>query len=94
MEIATTKLSPNGQLVIPQEIREDAHIKPGERFLVISENKNIFLKVMAKEDIKEEIQEMQDIREAEENLRKGEFIEIDGKKSAKEIVKILERHKW
>ncbi len=93
MEIATTKLSPNGQLVIPQEIREDAHIKAGERFIVISEGKNLFLKPMTNEDIKEEIQEMQDMREAEEQFRKGEYIEIDGNKSAEEIDKILMKAK-
>ncbi len=39
-----------------------------------------------KKDIKEEIQDM---REAEEDFREGRYITIDSKKSAEEIDKIL-----
>jgi hypothetical protein len=48
---------------------------------------------MTNEDIKEEIQEMQDMREAEEDFREGRYIEIDSGVGAEERDKILMKAK-
>jgi len=48
MEVAITKISQNGQVVIPSEIRKDAGIKPSTKFIVFSENGNILLKQIKK----------------------------------------------
>jgi len=43
-DIATTKLSSKGQVVIPENIRKKLKLKPGTRFIVIGENDVIILK--------------------------------------------------
>mgnify|MGYP001606270189 CR=1 FL=1 len=39
-----TKLSSKGQVVIPQEIREDLHLEEGTPFLVVAQKNSILLK--------------------------------------------------
>ena len=91
-----TKISSRGQLVIPQEIREDAQVKPDTKFIVFNEDDYIILKPIKKEikDLKEEMEELKEVKEADEQLKKGEFLKISGNKSVEEITNILERHKW
>ena len=40
----TTTISSKGQLIIPAEIREALHIKPGTRFAVLCEGNHIILR--------------------------------------------------
>jgi AbrB family looped-hinge helix DNA binding protein len=51
MEISITKMSPNGQIVIPVEIRRDAGIKPSTKFIVFNEGGNILLKQLRKKSL-------------------------------------------
>jgi AbrB family looped-hinge helix DNA binding protein len=44
MEIEITKMTSKGQIVIPQDIREKAGIKEGERFFVYNQDDTIVLK--------------------------------------------------
>ena len=44
MEIEITKMTSKGQVVIPQDIREDKKIKAGEKFLVYDLDDSIILK--------------------------------------------------
>ncbi len=44
MEIEITKMTSKGQIVIPQDIREKAGIKEGERFFVYDSGRSIILK--------------------------------------------------
>ena len=44
MEIEITKLTSKGQVVIPQDIRENKKIKAGEKFLVYDLDDSIILK--------------------------------------------------
>jgi len=41
---ATTKMSSKGQVVIPEDIRESLHLKPGSQFVVAGENDVVILK--------------------------------------------------
>lgn len=43
-KLEVTSLSSRGQVVIPQDIREELHLKTGEKFVVIGENGTIILK--------------------------------------------------
>ena len=53
MNIEITKMTSKGQVVIPQDIRENNKIKEGEKFLVYEMNNNIILKrVKGLEDTK------------------------------------------
>jgi AbrB family looped-hinge helix DNA binding protein len=49
-KLATTKLSSRGQVVIPEEIRHQMHLKPGDQFVVFSENDVVVLKVITRLD--------------------------------------------
>ena len=43
-KLEITSLSSRGQVVIPQTVREQLHLKVGEKFVVIGENGTILLK--------------------------------------------------
>ena len=45
-EIATTKMSSKGQVVIPEEIRKRLGLKPGSQFVVVGENDMVILKTI------------------------------------------------
>lgn len=50
-EIATTKLSSRGQVVIPEEIRRRLGLKPGVQFVVIGEGDVVVLKAIQPPDM-------------------------------------------
>ena len=43
-ELATTKMSSQGQIVIPEEIRKKLKLKTGSRFMVLGEKDVVILK--------------------------------------------------
>lgn len=43
-KLDVTTLSSRGQVVIPQDIREDLHLRTGEKFVIIGEEDTIVLK--------------------------------------------------
>lgn len=45
-EVATTKMSSKGQIVIPEEIRKRLGLQPGSRFVVIGEDDTVILKMI------------------------------------------------
>lgn len=45
--LATTKMSSKGQIVIPEGIRKQLKLKPGSQFVVIGQNDVIILKVIS-----------------------------------------------
>jgi AbrB family looped-hinge helix DNA binding protein len=51
MEISVTKLSRNGQIVIPSEIRNAAKLKPSTKFIVLTKDGDIILKKLNVEDV-------------------------------------------
>jgi len=44
---ATTRLSSRGQVVIPEEVRNDLGLKEGDQFVVIGQGDAVILKVIA-----------------------------------------------
>jgi AbrB family looped-hinge helix DNA binding protein len=46
-EIATTKMSSKGQVVIPEEIRKRLDLKPGSQFVVVGEKDTVILKTIS-----------------------------------------------
>lgn len=46
VQLATTKLSSRGQVVIPEEIRDRLGLEPGVRFAVIGEGDVVVLKAL------------------------------------------------
>lgn len=46
-EIASTRLSTKGQVVIPESIREQLHLETGTQFVVVAEGDVVVLKVIS-----------------------------------------------
>jgi AbrB family looped-hinge helix DNA binding protein len=91
MELAMTKMSQNGQIVIPLEIRKSAGIKPSAKFMVMSEGNNIMLKLVNEEAFKEEMKIMKIIAKAEQQIKEGKVTLIDTSMSNEEIDKMLRK---
>ena len=89
MEVAITKLSQNGQVVIPSEVRKDAGIKPSTQFLVFNEDGNILLKQIKKESLKDDMILIDKIRKSEDEIKRGKFVKVDTKMSEEEIDDLL-----
>lgn len=89
MEIALTKMSKNGQVVIPAEIRKDAKISPFSKFIIFNNKGNIMLKLIKKEELEEEMRLIQTIKSSEEEIKKGNIIKADSSMTAEEIDRVL-----
>ena len=91
MEVSITKMSENGQVVIPAEIREDAGIKPKTKFIVFNQSGNILLKQINKEALSKDMEIIERIERSEEQISKGKFVKADTKMSDNEIDDLLMR---
>jgi len=89
MEVSITKLSENGQVVIPAEIRRDAGIKPSTKFLVFNEGGNILLKMIRKETLARDIHLIEAIERSEEQISRGKSVKADTSMSDEEIDDLL-----
>lgn len=80
MELEITKLGERGQVVIPQDIRNQLHLKKGEKFLVVrSDSKIIFeplrkLKAKIVDELKEDIIDMKLAEKGIKEIEKGEYV--------------------
>ena len=91
MEVAITTMSQNGQIVIPSGIRKEAGLKPLSKFIIINEGKNILLRHLNEEALKEEMEFMRSLARAEEDIKTGRVIVADTKMSTKMILKLLKK---
>ena len=89
MDVAITKISQNGQVVIPSEIRKDAGIKPSTKFLVFNQDGNILLKQIRKETLMKDIQLIEKIQIGEEQIKKRRTVKADTSMSEEEIDDLL-----
>lgn len=89
MEIAITKMSKNGQVVIPSEIRNDANIKPSTKFIVFNEGGNILLKQLRKETLTKDMGIIGKIQRSEEQISSNKSIKANNKMSDEEIDDLL-----
>jgi AbrB family looped-hinge helix DNA binding protein len=89
LEVSITKMSQNGQIVIPSEIRRDAGIKPSTQFLIFNEDGNILLKQINSDSLKEDLLLIDKIRRSNDEIKKGKFVKADTSMSDEEIDKLL-----
>lgn len=89
MEVSITKISENGQVVIPSEIRKDAGIKPSTKFLVFNEGGNILLKMIRKETLVRDIHLIEAIERSEEQISSGKAVKANTSMSDEEIDDLL-----
>jgi AbrB family looped-hinge helix DNA binding protein len=85
MGIGITKISQNGQIVIPAEIRELLGIEPADRFLVISEGDDIVLRKIKKKSRKKELIELMD--SIHDDIEKRGITREDLEKAIQEVRK-------
>ena len=87
MDIAITKMSSKGQIVIPAEMRED--IKEGEKLLIIRDKKHILLRKASEMDkqLKEDLEFARRTEEAWKRYDKGEFRTMTKEQFLKELKK-------
>jgi len=89
MEVAITKMSPNGQVVIPSEIRKDAGISPSTKFIIFNKDGNIMLKQINKDNLIKDIDTLEKIGRSEEQIKKGKFTKANTKMKDEEIDALL-----
>lgn len=89
MEVSITKMSRNGQVVIPSDIRKDAGIGPSTKFLVFNEGGNILLRQLKKERLAEDIELINKVINSEEQIKKGKYVKASTKMKDEEIDDIL-----
>ena len=89
MEVAITKMSQNGQIVIPAEIRKDAGITPSTKFIVFNEGRNIMLKQINQEALKNDMLLIEMINRSEEQIKAGKFVKANTIMSDEEIDDLL-----
>lgn len=75
--LATTKMSSKGQVVIPEGIRKRLNLKPGSQFIVVGDKDVVILKSIAPPSI-EEFDEL--ITRARKTARKAGLKKSDIKK--------------
>ena len=51
--LATTKMSSRGQVVIPENVRNDLGLRAGDRFVVVAENDVVILKGISRPSMRE-----------------------------------------
>lgn len=89
MEVSITKMSQNGQIVIPSEIRKDAGIGPSTKFIVFNRGGNILLKQLQKDSLTKDMELIEKISRSEEQIRKGKFVKANTKMKDEEIDDLL-----
>lgn len=85
--INLTKMSQNGQVVIPAAIRKD--LKPKTQFLVVKKGMDIILRQVSEEEILHELELMERIDEADREIAKGNYVKADTSMSFKEFDDLL-----
>ena len=102
MDIAITKMSSKGQIVIPSEMRED--IPEGEKMIIIKDKGKIIMKKASDMDkqLNEDLEFARRTEEAYQRIERGEGIKMDFDNFIKEIKKwwmlylilFLKRNLW
>ncbi|MFC1690859.1 AbrB/MazE/SpoVT family DNA-binding domain-containing protein [Nanoarchaeota archaeon] len=87
MDIAITKISSKGQVVIPAELRGDLH--EGDKLIIIKNKKQLVMKKASDLDINlaEDLEFAKRTEEAWKSYEKGEFKSMDSKDFLKALDK-------
>jgi AbrB family looped-hinge helix DNA binding protein len=89
MEVAMTRISQNGQVVIPAEVRKDAGILPSTQFLVFNRDGDIILKRINKESLDKEFALINRINRGEKGIKEGKLVKASTDMNDDEIDALL-----
>ena len=89
MEIAITKLSSKGQVVIPAEMRRD--LKEGDKLVLIKNDHQLIMKKASKLDkqLKEDLEFAKRTEEAWKRYEQGKFTSSTADEFLKELKKLV-----
>ena len=87
MDVSTTRMSSKGQIVIPQDMRQD--IKEGDKLIIIRNDNRIILRKVSDLDkaLKEDLVFAKRTDEALKRYEKGQFKEMEFGDFLKEVNK-------
>ena len=87
MDVAITKMSSKGQVVIPAEMRKN--IREGDKLLIIQNDDQLIMRKATKLDrsLKEDLEFARRTEEAWKRYGKGEFVSMPADKFLKELSK-------
>lgn len=87
MEVAITKISSKGQIVIPSSMRKDIDI--GEEFLIIKDHNRLIMKKISEvtEKLKEDLRFAKRVEKAWKAYEKGKFKSLSANKFLEELEK-------
>jgi len=87
MDVAVTKISSKGQIVIPASMRKD--LVKGDQFLIIKEDKTLIIKKITElaKDLREDLKFAQRVERAWTDYEKGKFKSLPAKKFLEELEK-------
>jgi AbrB family looped-hinge helix DNA binding protein len=85
MDVAITKMSSKGQVVIPAEMRKNLH--EGDKIVIIQHKNQLILKkaTLLQENLTEDLEFARRTEEAWKRYEKGEFTRMDAKEFLKEL---------
>ncbi len=85
MEVAITKMSSKGQVVIPVELRKG--LKEGEKLLILRNKDRWVIKKASRLDaqLEEDLEFARRTEEAWQRYERGEFVSMDSKDFLKEL---------
>lgn len=81
---ATTKMSSKGQVVIPEDIREQLHLKEGDQFVVIGQGDAVILKTITPPSM-EEFKDL--LKAARDSAKKAKLTQADLSNAIKKVRK-------
>lgn len=87
MNIEVTRISSKGQVVIPQEIREQAGFTEGETISVTVQDSLVVLKKIENPIKKEDLKTLKSIKEAWQEIKEGKCRKLSSEDFLKEIDK-------
>ena len=82
--LATTKLSSKGQVVIPEDVRDQLGLKNGDQFVVMAEKDVVILKVISQPEMTEFTSL---IKRARKQAKAAGLKKVDVKKAISEVRK-------
>ncbi len=87
MDVAITKISSKGQIVIPSSMRKD--LMKGDQFLIIKEDQTFIIKKITglAKDLTEDLKFAQRVEHAWTDFEKGKFKALSAKKFLEELEK-------
>jgi len=87
MDVAVTKISSKGQIVIPSSMRKD--LVKGDQFLIIKEENTLIIKKITElaKDLSEDLKFAQRVEHAWADYEKGKFKSLPSKKFLEELEK-------